>query len=129
MEARKGHCVLVDTAGFAAAEWSGAEALAAALDACTEVDVQLAVPAYMNTADFRRTLERYQIFHPDKLVVTKMDEAQTFGPAFSEAIRAELSLSFVTNGPRVPDDIKAASLEDLVALSQGRPPRGVQRAA
>lgn len=129
LEARKGHCVLVDTAGFAASEWSRAEELAAELAKCPEVDVHLAVPAYMNAADFRRVMERYQIFRPSKLVVTKMDEAQAFGPAFSEAVRAGLALSFVTDGPRVPDDIKTASLDDLVALSQPRDPRGAQRAA
>jgi len=128
-EARRGHCVLVDTAGYALADWNSAEDLAAALAKCPEVDVHLAVPAYMNPADFRRVMERYQIFKPSKLVVTKMDEAQAFGPAFSEAVRAGLALSFVTDGPRVPDDIQSASLDELVALSHDQPQRGSQRAA
>lgn len=129
MEARKGSCVLVDTAGFAASEWSGAETLAAVLAKCPELDVHLAVPAYMNGLDLRRVMERYQIFQPAKLLVTKMDEAEKFGPVFSETVRAGLALSFVTHGPRVPDDIEAASLEELVALTHGRPIRGAQRAA
>lgn len=125
-EARRDHCVLADTAGFAASEWGGAEELAEALARCEEIDVHLTVPGYMNAADLRRTLERYRIFKPSKLIVTKMDESESFGPAFSEAVRAGLSLSFVTDGPRIPDDIQSASLDELVALGRGR---GAQRAA
>jgi flagellar biosynthesis GTPase FlhF len=45
-----------------------------------------------------------------------MDESETFGTVFSEAALAGLALSFLSIGPRIPDDIRAATGEDLLAM-------------
>jgi len=119
-ESREKHCVLVDTAGHSAGDWDEAEALAAALNMCPELDVHLVVPGHINAADFRRVIERYSIFHAAKLLITKTDEAETLGTAVSEATRAELALSFMTNGPGVPQDIRAISSSDLAAMGLQR---------
>jgi flagellar biosynthesis GTPase FlhF len=128
-EARKNHCVLVDTAGHSAADWHEAEDLAAALAKCPELDVQLVVPAHINAGDFRRVIERYSIFSPAKLLVTKTDEAESLGTAVSEAARAELALSFMTNGPVVPRDIRAISSSDLAVMGLRRGESMGRRAA
>jgi flagellar biosynthesis GTPase FlhF len=128
-EARKNHCVLVDTAGHSAADWHQAEDLAAALAQCAELDVHLVVPAHINAADFRRVIERYSIFRPAKLLVTKTDEAESLGTAVSAAARAELALSFLTNGPVVPRDIRAISSSDLAVMGLRRGDSVGRRAA
>lgn len=128
-EARRDRCVVVDTAGHAEKDWPAAEKLASALAKCREVDVQLVVPAYINAVDFRRVIDRYAIFHPSKLLVTKTDEAATLGTAVSEAARADLALSFATNGPSVPQDIRAISASDLAALGLRQPGSKGRRAA
>jgi flagellar biosynthesis protein FlhF len=128
-EAQKNHCVLVDTAGHSAADWQAAEDLAAALAKCPELDVQLVVPAHINAGDFRRVIERYSIFCPAKLLVTKTDEAESLGTAVSEAARAELALSFMTNGPVVPRDIRAISSSDLAVMGLRRGDSMGRRAA
>jgi flagellar biosynthesis protein FlhF len=128
-EARKEDCVLIDTPGFSAGEEEAAEALANALNGCPDIDVQLVVPAYMKAADLRQCVERYQLFRPSKLLVTKLDEAQTFGTLFSEAVRSGLALSFVTFGPGVPDDIREATVEDVLGMSEERAQARAQTAA
>jgi flagellar biosynthesis protein FlhF len=120
-EARKNECVLIDTPGYSSLQQPAAEKLAASLAACGDVDVHLVAPAYMKARDLRNSIERYRLFQPSKLLVTKMDEAETFGTVFSEAALAGLALSFVSNGTRVPDDIRAATTEELLAMARERP--------
>ena len=108
--------VLIDTPGYAGDDRKGAETTAELLSKCPGLDVHLVVPGYMRASDLRQCIARYEIFCPTKLLVTKLDETQVLGPVFSESARAGLSLSFLTHGPVIPDDIRAASLEDFVAL-------------
>jgi flagellar biosynthesis protein FlhF len=123
-EARKNECVLIDTPGYATGysplEQPAAEKLAAALAACGDVDVHLVAPAYMKARDLRNSIERYRLFQPSKLLVTKMDETESFGTVFSEAALAGLAISFLSHGPRIPDDIRAATGEDLLAMVRER---------
>ncbi len=120
-EARKSECVLIDTPGFSAQDQPAAEKLAAALAACGDIDVHLVAPAYMKSRDLRNSIDRYRLFQPSKLLVTRMDETETFGTVFSEAALAGLALSFLSCGPRIPDDIRAATAEDLLAMVRERP--------
>ena len=119
-EARKKECVLIDTPGFCGDDQPAAETLAAALASCGDVDVHLVAPAYMRARDLRNSIERYRIFQPAKILVTKLDEAETLGTVFSEAARAGLALSFLSYGPRIPQDIRAATLEDLLTMAPER---------
>jgi flagellar biosynthesis protein FlhF len=127
-DARKNECVLIDTQGYSPLEQPAAEKLAAALAACGDVDVHLVAPAYMKARDLRNSIERYRLFQPSKLLVTRMDETETFGTVFSEAALAGLALSFLSHGPRIPDDIRAATGEDLLKMVQERPRARAQHA-
>ena len=84
--------------------------------AAAGVDVHLVAPGYMKANDLRRTIRRYEAFRAARLLVTKLDETQTFGSMYSGAAWAGLRLSFLANGPAVPDDIRAASLDDFTAM-------------
>jgi flagellar biosynthesis protein FlhF len=128
-DARKTECVLIDTPGFSAQDRPAAEKLAAALAACGDVDVHLVAPAYMKARDLRKSIVSYRLFQPSKLLVTRMDETETFGTVFSEAALAGLALSFVACGPRIPGDIRAATSEDLLAMVQPRARAASNKAA
>jgi len=118
--ARRMELLLIDTPGYSSADWKAAEAAAAALTGCPGVETHLVVPGYMKAIDLRNCIQRYEIFRPSKLLVTKLDETHSFGSVFSEAARAGLALSFLTNGPTIPRDIRPASSEDLLALAAQR---------
>jgi flagellar biosynthesis protein FlhF len=120
-EARKNECVLIDTPAFSTVNQPAAEALAAALTTCGEVDAHLVAPAYMKARDLRNLIDRYAVFQPSKLLITRVDETESIGTMFSEAALAGLALSFISHGPRIPDDIRPATAEDLLALAVERP--------
>ena len=127
-DARRKECVLIDTQGFSPLEQAAAEKLAAALASCGEIDIHLVAPAYMKARDLRNSIDRYRLFQPSKLLVTRMDETDTFGTVFSEAALAGLALSFLSHGPRIPDDIRAATADDLLAMVRERPRARVKAA-
>jgi flagellar biosynthesis protein FlhF len=128
-EARRQECVLIDTPGFGAGETQALESFATALARCPGVDVHLVAPAYMAAADLRRGILRFRKFHPEKLLVTKTDEARTLGAAISEAARAGLALSFLGSGPRVTGDIRPATLDELASMVLAQPLGPARRAA
>ena len=128
-EARKKECVLIDASGYcigrgndqAAPAHLAAQGLAAALASCGDVDVHLVAPAYMKARDLRNSIERYRVFRPANLLVTRMDEAETAGTVFSEAVFAGLALSFFSYGPNAADSIRAVNTDDLLAMGTERP--------
>jgi flagellar biosynthesis protein FlhF len=114
---KKKELLLIDTPGFAGTDHRSAELAATILQRCAPVDVHVVAPGYMKGTDLRRCLQRYQIFQPSKLLVTKLDETQFLGAAFSEGARAGLGMSFLTHGPAVPEDIRAVAIEDFLAMA------------
>jgi flagellar biosynthesis protein FlhF len=128
-EARQQETIFVDTPGYTGADANAADAAAAALAECPQLDVHLVVPGYMKARDLRFCIEKYARFRPTKLLVTKMDETDSFGSIFSEAARAGLKLSFVAYGPAIPQDIRPVSSEDLLSMALEREKERAQRVA
>ena len=127
-EARKKECVLIDTPGYSPQDLPAA--LATAFTSCGDVDVHLVLPAYMKSRDLRNCIERYSLLRPAKLLVTRLDETELLGTVFSEAAAAGMALSFLSHGVRIPDDIRAAKPEDLMAMvSAKKRARAASRAA
>jgi flagellar biosynthesis GTPase FlhF len=128
-EARQQETIFVDTPGYTGADANAADAAAAALAECPQLDVHLVVPGYMKARDLRLCIEKYARFRPTKLLVTKMDETHSFGSIFSEAARAGLKLSFVAYGPGIPQDIRPVCSEDLLSMALEREGARAQRVA
>jgi flagellar biosynthesis protein FlhF len=118
--ARKNEIVLIDTPSCA--DPQERERVAAILAKCSGLDVHLVAPAYMSANALRRAIARYSVFKPAKLIITRLDETATLGPAISEAVRAGLRLSLAGNGVSIPADLHAFSVEDLMRMACGNEP-------
>jgi flagellar biosynthesis protein FlhF len=70
----------------------------------------------MKSADLTRMVDCYEIFRPQRLLFTKLDETVSFGPILNEAARTGKALSFFATGQRIPEDIEAASQNRLASL-------------
>jgi flagellar biosynthesis protein FlhF len=124
--------VFVDTPGYANTGDRAAE-LAALVIQKIPAEVHLVAPGYMKGNDLRRCIQKYEVFAPSRILVTKLDETDTFGSVFSEAARVGLALSFLANGTAIPEDIRPAATEDLLSLALDREaaanPKGAAQAA
>ncbi|HXU48877.1 MAG TPA: hypothetical protein VN727_07500 [Candidatus Binatia bacterium] len=111
--------VLIDTPGFSRHEMRDAEDLAQML--AGHADVQLVIAASTKAADVRRIVDDYEIFHPSRLLFTKLDETDTHGAILNEAIRTGKPLSYFSRGPLIPEDLEEASKNRVIELILGNP--------
>ncbi len=101
--------ILVDSPGFSPAELHDMPELPAG------VEVHLVLPATLGARTAQRTLERFASFRPAKLLFTHLDEMETPGPLLEVAMRSGLPVSFLAGGRQIPEDIREASKDELLA--------------
>jgi flagellar biosynthesis protein FlhF len=111
--------VFIDTPGFGAHDMADGAELAQWFAARPEIDTHLVLSAAMRPADLSATIDRYQMYHPAKLLFTHLDEATCFGTLVTESARRSLPVSFLAAGQQIPDDLEPATKERLSELVQG----------
>lgn len=124
-EHRHKDLILIDTAGLTRNDLPDAADLASFLAARPDIDTHLVLSASMKSADLYRVVDRFEIFRPKKLLFTKLDETEAFGPILNEAARTAKPVSFLSAGQRIPEDLEPATTERIVNLVLER---GLRRA-
>jgi len=119
-ECRHKDLVLIDTPGLSRNELEIAEDLARVLAAHAGIDIHLVLPASMRTADLKRVAGQYGMFRPSRLLFTRLDETETLGPVLSLSIRMNKPISFFSSGQRIPEDLRPASVDELLGGILGR---------
>jgi flagellar biosynthesis protein FlhF len=117
--------VLIDTAGMAPRDRRVAAAMGQ-LEAASDVRRFLVLAANMQQSVMHEAVRR---FGNDKLagvVLTKLDEANGLGAALSLLIKERLPVAWLSDGQRVPEDLKLARLAHLIKFIAD--PRGEQTA-
>ncbi|HET6438603.1 MAG TPA: GTP-binding protein, partial [Anaeromyxobacter sp.] len=112
--------VLVDTAGRSSPEDVARQA--ALVRTVPRLQLQLAVAASTGAQELAAVSDRYRALAPDRLVITKADEAVGPGSVLSASVRICRPISCVTDGQRVPEDIHAYTGPELVDLVVGHGP-------
>jgi len=100
--------ILVDTAGRSPADTERLDELKAFLQAARPDEVHLVLATTANTRTIERAMERFAPVGVDRLILTKVDEAVSFGMVLGIVRRMNVALSFVTTGQDVPDDIEVS---------------------
>lgn len=108
--------IFIDTPGFGFQDMDGAAGVARFLSTRGDIDTHLVLSSSMKSADLSCVIDAYEIFRPQRLLFTKVDETGSFGPIFAEAVRTGKPLSFFATGQRIPEDLEAASRGRLVEL-------------
>jgi flagellar biosynthesis protein FlhF len=97
--------VLIDTAGMGQRDPHLPEQLARLGSADTEITTLLALPATTASGAMQEIVDAFRTANPAACILTKTDEATSLGGALSVLIRSGLSLAYVANGQRVPEDL------------------------
>ena len=97
--------ILIDTAGRSHKQVDELGDLASYLCSSQDLEKHLVLSATTKSEDVRQIIRSFEAFVPDKLVFTKLDETSTYGVIINELIRTGKSLSYMTNGQTVPDDL------------------------
>ena len=108
--------IFIDTPGLAAGEVEHSPGLAHFLSTRPDIDTQLVLSSSTKPADLSRMVDGFEIFGPQRLLFTKLDETSSFGPILNEAVRTGKPLSFFAGGQRIPEDLETASQARLIEL-------------
>jgi flagellar biosynthesis protein FlhF len=106
--------VLIDTVGRSQRDEAHLHELHAAL-APLNAQVYLVLSATTDTAALEESFQRFSLFEPEALVLTKVDEAARFGNCINLCVRHPLPLAYFTTGQRVPEDIRIADARWLAS--------------
>ena len=123
-EHRQKDLILIDTPGLARSEMDAFSDLARFVSGYTGIDVHLVLPASMRSSDLKRAAEQYVVFQPSKLLFTRLDETDTFGPILNQSVRMGKPVSFLSCGQRIPEDLEPATEELILDLVLKRYPVG-----
>jgi flagellar biosynthesis protein FlhF len=113
--------VLVDTPGLSPAN-EEAGAFFEALSSLPGVQTHLVVPGNTSPRDFERIWERFAMAGPDRVVMSKVDEAETVMPLVRALRLHDVPVSLIGLGQRVPEDLVEGEPETIAACLLGQVP-------
>jgi flagellar biosynthesis protein FlhF len=104
---RKKDIVFIDTVGRSQHAKKELAELRRYLDAAAPDEIHLVLNASSGRNTLLDVVERFKTFKPNRLLVTKIDEALSLGGLLSVVKKYDLPISYLTTGQVVPDDITA----------------------
>jgi flagellar biosynthesis protein FlhF len=109
--------ILMDTAGFSARDAALAErsGMLRAAAAAADAEIWLTLSAGAQAGVLAETAARFAACGPRCVMLTKFDEAVSLGGALSALIGSGLPASYISEGPRIPEDLAPARAHQLVA--------------
>ncbi|MDG2022254.1 MAG: hypothetical protein P8J59_09935 [Phycisphaerales bacterium] len=113
--------VLIDTPGRSQNDADRIADLRALIDAARPHETHLVLSGTAAERVLLREAEAFSTLGPDRVVLTKLDEAVTFGMLVSVVRRIGRRISWVTTGQEVPTDVERATSERLANLMLGEP--------
>lgn len=115
---RNKRLVLIDTAGFGQRD----SRLIKQLDtlnqhSCATIKKYVIMQANAQHKVMEHTINAYKSTELHGCILTKLDECYSLGEAISVAVEHNLAISYVTDGQRVPEDIKVADAKYLISAA------------
>lgn len=105
--------LLVDTSGRGMSDQGSNWPLLECLPLVTrhELQVLVVLPAWLRARDAELVVRTYADARPTGVVLTKTDETVQQGGVIQAVLSGDLPVTYSCNGPRVPEDIRDASVE------------------
>jgi flagellar biosynthesis protein FlhF len=108
------HMVLIDTIGMSQRDKMVAEQVTTLRGCGGNVKRLLLLNATSNGDTLEDVVRCYDPASIDGCILTKLDEAQSIGASLDVVIRHRLTVNFVANGQRVPEDLHVPNRQYLI---------------
>lgn len=105
--------ILIDTAGRSQNDELRIKELKSFLDAARPDEVHLVLSGIAHQSHMLSAAEKFVQLGVNRIILTKLDEAVSFGVILSVLRKFEASISYITTGQNVPDDIEVGSGRNL----------------
>ncbi|WP_165232023.1 flagellar biosynthesis protein FlhF [Aquisphaera insulae] len=109
----------IDTAGRSPRDEVKIRELGEFMERARPDEVHLVLSAGAGERTLHAAAERFSRVRADRLILTKLDEAEGLGAALGLLGRSNLPVSYLTTGQAVPDDIEPADRMRLASLVLG----------
>jgi len=111
---------IIDTIGKSPRDMVQLGEMKQLLDACgTLTEVHLAITATTKSSDLKEILQQFESFNYKSVIVTKMDETIRMGNVIGVLSEKNKSISYTTNGQKVPTDIRKAQVMQFLINLEG----------
>ncbi len=112
--------ILVDTIGKSPKDYMKLAEMREMLDACgTDSEVYLAMSATTKISDVKEILRQFEPFNYKSIILTKLDETMRIGNIISVLSENNKSLTYLTDGQVVPQDIEEVTATRLIRTVEG----------
>ena len=111
--------VLIDTAGRSPKDTMKLNELRGFLDAAQPDEVHLVLSTTASPSCIQLAIDRFNDVRVDKIIFTKLDEAAHVGVVLNVIRKVNKSLSYITTGQDVPNDIEVGRGKKLAQLILG----------
>jgi flagellar biosynthesis protein FlhF len=109
--------ILIDTPGSSLRDPQLSTRLGVLSNCASQMETALVLAASTQAGALEETIKRYAPANPACVVLTKLDEAASLGGALSALIRGRVPVSYVSEGQRVPEDLRPARALELVSAA------------
>lgn len=106
--------ILIDTTGRSPNDFSGLSELAQSLQISQPIMRTLVLPANINAHECRHIMNKFSHLQYENLIMSKLDEATSFGNLYNATTISGLPYTQFTMGQGVPEDIEDASRERII---------------
>jgi flagellar biosynthesis protein FlhF len=113
---RNKELILIDTAGRSQHNEYQMRELEEFMRVNPRIEKHLVISATTKFTDAKQIMNKFSQVNPDKIIFTKIDETGSVGMIVNLLNDNRYSLSYITTGQSVPDDIERASAEVLTNL-------------
>jgi flagellar biosynthesis protein FlhF len=111
--------ILIDTAGRSQNDELKIKELKTFIDAAAPDEVHLVLAGTANHSHLLSAADKFKSIGYDRLIFTKLDEVISFGVVLSVLRKVDASISYITTGQDVPDDIEVAGSRKLARMLLG----------
>ncbi len=108
--------ILIDTAGRSTGDTEQLNDLSPYIDLLLPADIHLVISATTRRQDITYITDRFKKLKYNRLIVTKLDETTSYGAVMNSSYFTKMPLVYLTDGQKVPEDLKLASEVDLAGL-------------
>ncbi len=108
--------ILIDTAGRNHRNGSQIRELKDVFAGWKDIEMHLVLSAVTKQADLIHMIQNFNSLDYQYLLFTKIDEGSRFGTILNGVLQSGKAVSYLTDGQRVPEDIRKATGDDLARL-------------
>lgn len=108
--------VIIDTPSAAYLDRSAYTVVAACLAVAKVDDVKAVIPLATSLREAESVIDHFRPMSVNRLVVSKLDESRYAGQLLNFGYRLGLPITFLSDGPAIPEDLRAASAQEIATL-------------